>query len=339
MKAFTQLGLGTAGFGPGSPVSKGISAQRDADRIVHAALDLGLNYVDTADVYSDGDAETMLGKALRTAGTAGSSARIGTKVGLAIGPGSAADKVRSIVGSVESSLRRLDVESIDVLSLHAYDSGLDPNLLCDALSKVHDAGKFHYFGVSNYSALKLADYAAAFEDSPIPVAANQVYYNLLCRDPEWEMLGVHQEYGIDTFVWSPLAWGRLTGRVTPSWTPGNSRLTQTAAYAPPVDPQVWQRVDSALNSAAAASGLTVPQLAVGWVSARQTVSTTILGPRTVGQLSELVEGVTKYREADVDTELTSASQPEVVSYPYFQYRVDPFMSLWPTARTPGVEGP
>lgn len=283
------LSFGTGTFGGTGPLfgAWGTSDAVEARRLVDICLEAGVNLFDTADVYSDGASEQVLGEAIKGRRDA---VLISTKTGLPTGdgPGDWGVSRGRLIASVEGSLRRLGTDHIDLLQLHAFDASTPVEELLATLETLVVAGKVRHTGVSNYPGWALMKaQAAAARDSRPRFVAHQVYYSLIGRDYEADLmpLGVDQDVG--ALVWSPLGWGRLTGKVRrDAPIPPGSRLHDTAAFAPPVEDEHLYQVVEALDAVAAETGKTVPQIAINWLLQRPTVSSVIIGARDEVQLRQ-----------------------------------------------------
>ncbi|MEW1846846.1 aldo/keto reductase, partial [Nonomuraea angiospora] len=207
-------------FGAGTFAGKGelFGAWGDTDvaqarRLVDICLDAGVTMFDTADVYSDGASEEVLGQALKGRRD---RALISTKAGLPMGdgPGDAGTSRHRLIKSVDDALRRLGTGHIDLFQLHAFDAATPVEEVLSTLDDLVRAGKLRYVGVSNFSGWQLMKSLATAERYGYPrYVAHQVYYSLVGRDYEWELMPLGRDQGVGAVVWSPLGWGRLTGRV------------------------------------------------------------------------------------------------------------------------------
>ena len=283
------LSFGAGTFGGVGPLFSawGNSDASDARRLVDICLEAGVNLFDTADVYSDGASEEVLGEAIRGRRDA---VLISTKTGLPTGDGPADWGVsRSrLIAAVEGSLRRLGTDYIDLLQLHAFDASTPAEELLATLDALVRAGKVRHVGVSNYPGWQLMKLIAAADRHGWPrMVAHQVYYSLVGRDYEADLMPLAADQGVGALVWSPLGWGRLTGKIRRSSPiPPESRLHETAAFAPPVEDEHLYRVVDALDAVAAETGKTVPQVALNWLLQRPTVSSVIIGARNEEQLRQ-----------------------------------------------------
>ncbi|MET9417439.1 aldo/keto reductase [Streptomyces klenkii] len=302
----------------------------EARRLIDICLDAGLNMFDTADVYSAGASEEVLGAAIK-----GRRDRVilSTKAGLPTGDGPAdAGTSRSrLVKSVDDALRRLGTDYIDLFQLHAFDAGTPVEEVLSALDDLVRAGKLRYTGVSNFAGWQLMKSLDAADRHGRPrYAAHQVYYSLIGRDYEWELMPLGLDQGVGAVVWSPLGWGRLTGKIRRGRPlPAGSRLHATADYGPPVDDELLYRVVDALDEIAGETGRTVPQIALNWLLQRPTVSSVIIGARNEEQLRQNLGAVGWNLTADQVARLDAASAKEA-PYPYFPYeRQEGFTRLNP----------
>ncbi len=303
-----------------------------ARRLVDISLDAGVNMFDTADVYSDGASEEVLGAAVR-----GRRDRVllSTKATLPTGPGPAdAGSGRArLIGAVEASLRRLGTDYIDLFQLHAFDSGTPVEEVVAALDDLVRAGKIRYVGASNFAGWQLMkSLAAADRNGLTRYVAHQVYYSLVGRDYEWELMPLGRDQGVGAVVWSPLGWGRLTGKIRRGQPlPEGSRLHRTAEAGPPVDEEKLYDVVDVLDELAAETGKTVPQIALNWLLRRPTVATVIVGARNEEQLRQNLGAIGWELDADQIARLdkASATTPPYPYYPY--YRLPDFTRLNPPA--------
>ncbi|WP_306363028.1 aldo/keto reductase [Nocardia sp. CC227C] len=324
-------------FGAGTFGGRGelFSAWGDTDaaqarRLVDISLEAGVTMFDTADVYSDGASEEVLGEAIR-----GRRDRVllSTKAALPTGPGpydAGAGRSR-LIGAVEASLRRLGVDHIDLFQLHAFDAGTPVTETLSALDDLVRAGKIRYVGASNFAGWQLMKSLAAADRHGFPrYVAHQVYYSLVGRDYEWELMPLAQDEGVGAVVWSPLGWGRLTGKIRRGQPlPEGSRLHRTAEAGPPVRDDLLYDVVDVLDEIAAETGRTVPQIALNWLLSRPTVSTVIVGARNEEQLRQNLGAVGWRLDAEQIARLdkASATTPPYPYYPY--YRLPDFARLNP----------
>ncbi len=316
------LSFGTGTFGGRGDFfgAWGSTDVTQAIRLVDICLDAGLSMFDTADVYSAGAAEEILGRAI--AGRR-DKVLISTKATFRMGPG--ANDVGSsrhhLIAACEASLRRLGTDYIDLWQMHGFDAVTPPDELLGTLDMLVRAGKVRYVGCSNYSGWHLMQALALADRHGWPrMVAHQAYYSLIGRDYEWELMPLGLDQGVGAVVWSPLGWGRLTGKLRRGAAPPEvSRLPATAANGPPVEDEYLFRVVDALDAVAAETGKTVPQIALNWLLQRPTVATVIIGARNEEQLRQNLGAVgwnlTPAQVATLDS--ASARTP---AYPYWHQR-------------------
>lgn len=326
------LSFGAGTFGGSGPLFSnwGTSDATEARRLVDICLEAGVNLFDTADVYSNGASEEVLGEAIKGRRDA---ALISTKTSLPMGdgPNDAGSSRFRLIRAVEDSLRRLQTDYIDLLQLHAFDAATPVEEVLSTLDMLIRVGKVRYVGVSNFSGWQIMKSLAVAERYGWPrYVANQVYYSLVGRDYEWDLMPLGEDQGLGALVWSPLGWGRLTGKVrrgTPL--PSGSRLHETASYGPPVDDEHLYKVIDALDAVAIETGKNVPQVALNWLLQRPTVSSVIVGARNEAQLRQNLGAFGWNLTAEQVTKLDEASAV-VAPYPHFPYhRQEGFARLNP----------
>lgn len=316
------LGFGAGTFGGKGPLFSawGNSGVDEARRLVDLCLEAGVALFDTADVYSDGASEEVLGAAV-----AGRRDQVilSTKVSLRSGEGAndVGASRHHLVRAVESSLRRLGTDYIDLLQLHHFDAMTPVEQVMATLDDLVRSGKVRYIGASNYSGWQLMkSLAAADRYGYSRFVANQTYYSLIGRDYEWELMPLGQDQGLGALVWSPLGWGRLTGKIRRGQPlPEGSRLHETAGFAPPAEEERLYNVVDALLTVAQETGKTVPQVAINWLLRRPTVSSVLIGARDEQQLRDNLGAVgwsmTEQQAARLDK--ASAVTPPYPYYPYW----------------------
>jgi len=316
------LSFGAGTFGGSGPLFGhwGSSDTREARRLVDICLEAGVNLFDTADVYSNGASEKVLGEAIK--GRRG-EVLISTKAGLPMGdgPNEAGTSRARLIRAVEDALARLGTDYIDLLQLHAFDAGTPVEEVLATLDQLVRAGKLRYVGVSNFSGWQVMKSLAVADRHGWPrYVANQVYYSLVGRDYEWELMPLGLDQGLGAMVWSPLGWGRLTGKIRRGAPlPTGSRLHETANFGPPVEEEHLYRVVDALDAVAKETGRSVPQIALNWLLQRPTVSSVIIGARNEEQLRQNLGAVGWNLTAEQVARLDAASAV-TAPYPYFPYR-------------------
>jgi aryl-alcohol dehydrogenase-like predicted oxidoreductase len=316
------LGFGAGTFGGQGPLFSawGNTDVQGARRLVDICLDAGVNLFDTADVYSAGASESILGAALKGRRE---RAIVSTKLTLRTGdgPNDLGWSRHHLIGAVEAALRRLQTDHIDILQLHAFDAATPVDQLLRTLDDLVRAGKVRLLGASNFAGWQLMKaLAAADRLGTERFVANQTYYSLIGRDYEWELMPLGLDQGLGAIVWSPLGWGRLTGKVRRGQPlPAGSRLHATAGFAPHVaDAQVYRVVD-AMDAVAEQTGKSLPQIAINWLLQRPTVASVLIGARDEAQLQHNLGALgwqlTPAQIATLDA--ASAVTPPYPAYPYW----------------------
>ncbi len=318
------LCLGTGTFGGTNEFFQawGSTHVEEATRLVDICLEAGLNMFDSADVYSDGQAEEILGAAVRGRRD---QVLISTKATFRTGPGpnDLGSSRFHLVRAVEASLKRLGTDYIDLFQLHGFDARTPVEETLATLDDLVRAGKIRYIGCSNFSGWHLMKSLAVSERYGwARYVAHQAYYSLIGRDYEWELMPLALDQGVGAVVWSPLGWGRLTGRIRRGQpAPENSRMQNERQQraAPPVPEEYLYGVVDALDAVAAETGKTVPQVALNWLLQRPSVSTVIIGARTEQQLRDNLAAVGWSLSAEQVARLDAASQT-TPAYPYWHQR-------------------
>ncbi len=316
------LSFGAGTFGGSGPLfgAWGNSDATEARRLVDICLEAGVNLFDTADVYSNGASEEVLGQAVKGRRA---DVLISTKTTLPMGdgPNDSGSSRSRLIRSVDDALRRLGTDYIDLLQLHAFDAGTPVEEVLSTLDDLIRAGKLRYVGVSNLSGWQVMKSLGLADRHGWPrYVAHQVYYSLVGRDYEWELMPLGLDQGVGALVWSPLGWGRLTGKVRRGQPlPEGSRLHQTAEFGPPVDDERLFHIVDALDEVAKETGRTIPQIAINWLLQRPTVSSVIIGARNEEQLRQNLGAVGWSLTAEQMARLDRASSV-TAPYPYFPYR-------------------
>jgi aryl-alcohol dehydrogenase-like predicted oxidoreductase len=328
------LSFGAGTFGGQGPLFSawGNTDAKGARRLVDICLEAGVNMFDTADVYSAGESERVLAEAVK-----GRRDQIilSTKTTLPMGdgPNDAGSSRLRLINACNAALQRLGTDYIDVLQLHAFDAGTPIEEVLSTLDTLVRDGKIRYVGVSNFSGWHLMKSLAVAEKYGYPkYIAHQVYYSLVGRDYEWEFMPLGLDQGVGAIVWSPLGWGRLTGRIRRGQPlPAESRLHRTAEYGPPVNDDLLFRVVDALQEIAVETGRTIPQIAINWLVNRPSVSSVIIGARNEQQLRDNLGAVGWSLTTEQVRHLNLASAV-VPAYPYFPYhRQEGFARVNPPA--------
>lgn len=295
-----------------------------AKRLVDICLDAGLNLFDSADVYSGGASEEILGAAIKGRRD---QVLVSTKSSLRHGDG--ANDVGSsrwaLIRAVDAALQRLGTDYIDLFQLHAFDAMTPVEETVSTLDDLVRAGKLRYVGVSNFAGWQLMkSLAAADRHGWSRYVAHQAYYSLIGRDYETELMPLGQDQGVGAVVWSPLGWGRLTGKVRRGQPLPQGRLQSQVSLdsGPKVDDALLYRVVDALDGVAAETGKTVSQVALNWLLQRPTVSTVVIGARNEEQLRQNLGAVGWNLSAEQVAKLDAASA-RPVGYPYAPYWNNP----------------
>ncbi|HUN94230.1 MAG TPA: aldo/keto reductase [Burkholderiaceae bacterium] len=316
------LSLGTGTFGGGNDFFRawGSTDAQGASRLVDICLEAGLTMFDSADIYSNGLAEEVLGAAI--AGRR-DKVLVSTKATFRFGdgPNDVGSSRHHLMRTIEASLRRLRTDYIDLFQLHGFDAMTPIEEVLQTLDVLVRAGKIRYVGVSNFSGWHLMKSLAIAERDGLPrYVAHQAYYSLVGREYEWELMPLGIDQGVSAVVWSPLGWGRLTGRIRRGAPlPAESRLHKTADAGPPVADELLFRVVDALEAVAAQAGRTVPQVALNWLLQRPTVASVIIGARNEQQLRDNLGAVGWSLTAEQVKRLDEASAT-TLTYPYWHQR-------------------
>ncbi len=292
----------------------------EARRLIDICFDAGVNLFDTANIYSRGLSEEILGAALEGKRD---KALISTKATFTMGDGPN-DKGSSryhLTMELEASLRRLNTDYVDIYHLHAFDAQTPIEETLNTLDKFVREGKVRYIACSNFSGWHLMKSLAVSERYGwARYVAHQVYYSLIGREYEWELMPLGLDQKVGALVWSPLGWGRLTGKIRRGqpW-PAGSRLHKTADGGPQMTDEYLYNVVDALDEVAAETGKTVPQVALNWLIQRPTVSSIIMGARNEEQLRQNLASEGWNLTAGQVAKLDRASDQQPV-YPYWHQR-------------------
>ena len=315
------LSFGTATFGGANEFFKawGETDVAEARRLIDICLEAGVNLFDTADGYSDGVSEQILGKALEGKRD---QALISTKAFFPTGnkPNDWGSSRYHLRRALEASLRRLGTDYVDIYHMHGFDAMTPIEEAQQTLDSFVREGKVRYIACSNFSGWHLMkSLAVADRYGWTRFVAHQVYYSLIGREYEWELMPLGLDQGVGAVVWSPLGWGRLTGKIRRGQPkPANSRLNTQVVIdmGPPVQDEYLYTVVDALDAVARETGKSVPQVALNWLLQRPTVSTIIIGARNEQQLRDNLGAVgwnlTKAQVAKLD-----AASATTKAYPYW----------------------
>ncbi|MDN3547710.1 aldo/keto reductase [Mucilaginibacter aquaedulcis] len=316
------LSFGTATFGGGNEFFKawGSTQVDEAKKLINLCLDAGVNFFDTANVYSRGLSEEILGKALEGLRN---QVLISTKSTFTMGD-DANDYGSSryhLIEQCNASLRRLNTDHIDVYHLHGFDGTTPVEETLRALDDLVTSGKIRYIACSNFSGWHLMKSLSVSERYGWSrYIAHQAYYSLLNREFEWELmpLGIDQKVG--TIVWSPLASGQLSGKFRRGLPiPENSRTVQGGSHGPATDFDHLYNIVDALDEVAAETGKSVAQVSINWLLQRPTVANIIIGARNEEQLQQNLGAIGWNLTTDQVKKLDAASETDPI-YPYWHQR-------------------
>jgi aryl-alcohol dehydrogenase-like predicted oxidoreductase len=318
----SALSFGVATFGGGSEFFKawGQTGVEEATRMVSICLDAGVNLFDTANVYSKGLAEEILGKAIHGRRE---KVLISTKATFPMddGPNDLGSSRSHLVQQVDASLRRLGTDYIDIYHMHGFDAVTPIEETLDTLTTFVRQGKVRYIACSNFSGWHLMKSLAISEKYGWErYVAHQVYYSLAGREYEWELMPLGLDQRVSALIWSPLGWGRLTGKIRRGQPlPEQSRLHKTAENGPQVPDEYLHKVVDALEKVAKETEKKVPQVALNWLLQRPTVASVIVGARDEAQLKTNLEAVGWNLTPEHMAQLDAASALTPV-YPYWHQR-------------------
>lgn len=314
------LSFGTATFGGKGEFFKawGETESNEASRLIDVCLDHGLTLFDTADIYSSGASEEVLGVAIKGRRD---KVLISTKATFRFteSPNDVGSSRYHLINAVEASLKRLGTDYIDLFQLHGFDALTPVEETLKTLDTLVKSGKIRYIGCSNFSGWHLMkSLAAADRDGLERYVAYQGYYSLIGRDYEAELMPMALDEGVGLLVWSPLGWGRLTGKIDRKhpFPPSVSRLHATKDIGPPVEDNYLFDVVDALKLIANETGKTVPQVAINWLLQRPTVANVIIGARNEEQLKDNLGSIGWNLSKEQIAALDKASQKSL-PYPYW----------------------
>ena len=312
----SELCLGTMTFGEGEGMFKQMGAlgQSDVNPQVKAAVDGGINFIDTADVYSAGKSEEAVGRAIRDLGLNRDELVIATK---ALGPMGEDVNARGasrfhLLNAIDASLDRLGMDHVDLYQIHGWDPATPLEETLRALDTIVQSGRARYVGVSNWAAWQIARAIGKTEQLGLaPLASLQAYYSLVGRDLEHEIAPMLEAEGLGLMVWSPLAGGVLSGK----YRRGQEGEGRRASFDfPPVDKDKGYDAVEVMDDIAASHGATVPQVALAWLLAKPAVSTVIIGARKLSQLQDNL-GASDVRLSEDDIARLDAAYAPPMQYP------------------------
>ena len=307
----SELCFGTMTFGgQGQFGVIGAVQQAEADRLLGRAIEAGINFVDTADRYSDGESERITGQALKNLGIARDKVVVATKVFGHMGPGpnDGGSSRGHIMDAAKASLARMQLDHIDLYQLHGFDPATPMEESLSALTDLVRQGHVRYIGVSNWAAWQITKALglAALHDFT-RIASVQAYYTLAGRDLERELAPMAASEGVGVLVWSPLAGGLLGGKVRRDVKAGEGTRRALMPF-PPVDIDRTYGIIDVLDRLAAAKGATVAQLAIAWLLHQKSVASVLLGAKRLDQLEDNLGAVNVTFGADELAALDEASK-------------------------------
>ncbi|PBQ31378.1 aldo/keto reductase [Sphingobacteriaceae bacterium] len=318
------LSFGTATFGGSNEFFKawGNTQVDEATRMVNLCLDAGVNLFDTANIYSQGTAEEILGKALKGLRD---KVLISTKATFSMGEG--ANNYGSsrlhLIQQCEASLKRLNVDHIDIYHMHGFDALTPVEETLKTLDTLIQSGKVRYIACSNFSGWHLMKSLSASEKFGwSKYIAHQAYYSLLNREFEWELMPLGIDQNIGTIVWSPLASGRLGGKFRRGQPfPKDNRMAQGGAHGPATNEERLYKIMDALDEVAAETNKSVSQVALNWLLQRPTIANIIIGARNEEQLKQNLGAIGWNLTVEQIKKLDTASQRDKI-YPYWHQAQD-----------------
>jgi aryl-alcohol dehydrogenase-like predicted oxidoreductase len=317
----SALTLGTMTFGGlGDFASVGATDVAGARRQIDMCLDAGINLIDTADVYSNGRSEEILGEAL---GAKRDDVLIASKVRFPMGeaPNMAGLSRHHIISGCEASLRRLRTDHVDLYQVHEWDGQTPLEETLGALEHLLDSGKVRYVGASNYTAWQLMKALGIAEREHLPrFASQQIYYSLQERSAEYELIPLAIDQGLGTLVWSPLAGGLLSGKYRRGQDAPEGSRHLTDWDEPPVydESTLYDTIDVLLE-VASEHGVSAAQVALAWLRGRPSISSIVIGARTDEQLADNLKSIDLELTDEQALRLERVSRPPLL-YPYWHQR-------------------
>lgn len=313
------LSLGTGTFGGTNEFFQrwGQTDVKEASRLIDICLERGINFFDTANVYSQGASEKVLGQALKGRRD---KTIISTKGTYTMGEG-ANERGSSrfhITNAVNDSLKRLGTDYIDVYFMHGFDSNTPIEETLRTLENLVSSGKVRYIGCSNFTAWQLMKSLSVSEKHNLEkYVIYQGYYSLIGRDYEQELMPLIQDQGMGLMVWSPLGWGRLTGKIRRNQPLADGRIKSGGAVgSPPVDEEYLYTVVDVLDGIANETGKANSQVAINWLVQQDTVSNIVIGARNELQLMENLDSVGWSLSDEQLAELNAITAPTPI-YPHW----------------------
>ncbi len=324
------LSFGTATFGGGNDFFKawGSTDVAEATKMVNICLDAGVNLFDTANVYSNGMAEEILGEAIK-----GLQNRvlISTKATFPLGdgPNDYGSSRTHLIKECEASLKRLGTDHIDIYHMHGFDANTPMEETLRALDDLVTSGKIRYIACSNFSGWHLMESLSISERYGWSrYIAHQAYYTLLDREFEWELMPLGVKHHVSTIIWSPLSAGLLTGKYRRGQAPKDTRLALGGEQGPPVNYERLYKIVDALDEVSEETGKSLTQVSLNWLLQRPTVANLVIGARNEEQLKHNLGAVGWNLTVDQVKKLDAASETDPI-YPYWHQRGFPLLNAAP----------
>ncbi len=324
------LSFGTATFGGGNDFFKawGSTDVAEATKLVNICLDAGVNLFDTANVYSNGMAEEILGQAIKGLQN---QVLISTKATFPTGdgPNDYGSSRAHLIKECENSLKRLGIDHIDIYHMHGFDANTPMEETLRALDDLVTSGKIRYIACSNFSGWHLMESLSISERYGWSrYIAHQAYYTLLDREFEWELMPLAVKHNVSTIIWSPLSAGLLTGKYRRGKEPKDTRLVQGGEQGPPVNYERLYKIVDALDEVAEETGKSLAQVSLNWLLQRPTVANIVIGARNEEQLKQNFGALGWNLTTDQVKKLDAASDIDPV-YPYWHQRGFPQLNAAP----------
>ncbi len=318
----SALSFGAGTFGGGTEFFKawGSTGVEEAKRLIGICLDAGINLFDTADVYSLGLSEEVLGKAIEGKRN---ELLISTKATFRFGkgPNDLGSSRYHLIQACEGSLKRLGTDHIDIYHMHGFDALTPVDEVINTLDTLVRSGKVRFIACSNFSGWHLMKSLATSEKhGRARYVAHQVYYSLIGRDYEHELMPLGVDQIVGAIIWSPLGWGRRTGKIRRGQpAPAESRLHKTASYGPPVSDEHVYKVVDAIDAIVKETGKSVPQISLNWLLRKPTVSSVIIGARNEEQLKQNL-GAEGWKLTTEQVAKLDEASALPIPYPYWHQR-------------------
>lgn len=315
----SALSLGTGTFGGNNEFFKkwGTTDVTHASRLIDICLDSGINLFDTADIYSDGASEEILGASIKGKRN---NLLISTKATFTAGsgPNDYGSSRFHLIEACEKSLKRLGTDHIDIYFMHGFDALTPVEETLSTLDTLIRNGKIRYIGCSNFSGWHVMKSLSVSDRHHFAkYVAYQGYYSLIGRDYEWELMPMAIDQGLGTMVWSPLGWGRLTGKINRHQPAKAGRIAEGGATGgPTVEDAYLFKVIDALEEVAHATGKTVSQIALNWLLQRPSVVNLVIGARNEDQLKQNL-GCIGWTLAPEHIQLLETASHKMPTYPYW----------------------